>query len=357
MTLTRTIQLSVLLTVGAILLTLPSSADAFVTGGAVTGGSSATAGGVFEKLTPTPFDPIGDVGNDNHQSHNLFAFDEGQNLASNGEVKVNLLPGGGSGTLPDGTYASHYVFYDPATGNDILGCVTFDSDIAGVITKKAELVASDDFQDTDTTGANYLSPTLRGLESGDIVTIPSSDTICIDFYASSPGDYIRVLTGFSPLGQDTDDDGFLDGNDNCADVSNPDQSDVDIDTFGDVCDNAPLIFNPDQSDVDGDGIGDVADNCPTTANPDQLDTDSDGIGDVCDATPNGDDDADGIDNLADNCPATPNADQSDVDGDGIGDACDPVDDRKKSCEALEKAETKGKGKHKGIPIAKENNNC
>ncbi|MHA7734638.1 thrombospondin type 3 repeat-containing protein [Nitrosopumilus sp. S6] len=327
MTLTRTIQLSILLTVGAILLTLPSSADAFVTSGTVTGGSSATCTestpncGVFVKLTPTPSNPIGFVGDDNHQSHNLFAFDEGQNLASNGEVQVNLLPSGGSGILQDGTYASHYVFYDPATGNDILGCVTFDSDIAGVITKRPELIASDAFQDTDTTGAIYLSDHLRGLENGqDFVTITDDRTICIDFYANSPGDYIRVLTGFSPLGQDTDDDGFLDGNDNCVDVSNPDQSDVDIDTFGDVCDNAPLIFNPDQADVDADGIGDVVDNCPATPNTDQTDTDGDGIGDACDDTPNG-------------------------------------EDRKKSCDALEKAETKGNGKHKGIPKAKENNHC
>lgn len=348
-----TIQLSILLTISAILLTFPASADAFVTGGTVTAGSSFTAGGTFEKLLPL----IGDVGSDNHQSHNLFAFDEGQNLASGGPVDVNLVPGGGSGVLPDGTYASHYVFYDPINANDIIGCVTFDSDVEGVITLRANLIASDSFQDTATTGANYLSPTLRGLEAGDIVTIPSADTICVDFTASSPGDYIRVLTEFSPLGQDTDGDGFLDGNDNCADVSNPDQSDVDVDIIGDVCDNAPNDYNPDQSDVDSDGIGDVADNCPATANADQSDIDVDGIGDVCDLTPTGDDDGDGVDNADDICPL--GDDNVDTDSDGTPDACDqtPNGDRKKSCDALEKAETKGNGKHKGIPIAKENNNC
>ena len=50
------------------------------------------------------------------------------------------------------------------------------------------------------TGVNYLSPTLRGLESVDSVSIDGSNAkrIYIDFTASSPGDYIRVLTKKSP---------------------------------------------------------------------------------------------------------------------------------------------------------------
>lgn len=40
-------------------------------------------------------------------------------------------------------------------------------------------------------------------------------------------------------------------------------------------------------DTDGDGIDNDQDNCPNISNPDQLDSDEDGIGDVCDNTPDG----------------------------------------------------------------------
>jgi hypothetical protein len=47
---------------------------------------------------------------------------------------------------------------------------------------------------------NYLNPSQRGLESGDSVTISATDpkTVDIDWTASTPGDYVRILTEFSP---------------------------------------------------------------------------------------------------------------------------------------------------------------
>ncbi len=38
-------------------------------------------------------------------------------------------------------------------------------------------------------------------------------------------------------------------------------------------------------DTDGDGRGDEDDNCPEVSNPDQTDTDRDGLGDECDPQP------------------------------------------------------------------------
>ncbi len=139
---------------------------------------------------------------------------------------------------------------------------------------------------------------------------------------------------------DMDGDGVGDSDDNCQDVSNPNQEDMNGDGIGDLCDidldgdgieegdgtnpctggntlscqdNCPYHPNPGQEDGDdggvGDGVGDTCDNCIDVQNPDQSDADTDGYGDVCD-----------------NCPNHGNTDQIDTDGDGAGNACDLDDD-------------------------------
>ncbi|WP_370317305.1 PHB depolymerase family esterase [Pseudoalteromonas sp.] len=83
---------------------------------------------------------------------------------------------------------------------------------------------------------------------------------------------------------DADNDGVLDGADNCPNVANADQADNDNDGIGNVCDSTP---DGETSDSDSDGVSDSLDNCPLVANSDQLDSDADGVGDACDSTPNG----------------------------------------------------------------------
>ncbi len=74
-------------------------------------------------------------------------------------------------------------------------------------------------------------------------------------------------------------------------------------------------------DTDGDGVPNTEDNCPNITNPDQIDTNGNRIGDACELRII-DNDNDGIRDDLDNCPFTPNPDQLDTDGDGIGNACE-----------------------------------
>ncbi len=127
---------------------------------------------------------------------------------------------------------------------------------------------------------------------------------------------------------DSDRDQACDAEDNCANLSNPDQTDSDGDGFGDLCDNCDFRPSDNQNDRDGDGLGDACDNCATISNPDQSDNDGDGFGNVCDNCVNAnnanqnDSDGDGFGDACDNCVVVGNVDQRDNDGDGIGNVCD-----------------------------------
>ncbi len=170
-----------------------STANAFIIGGNVIGGNS---GGNFVKLgvpLGNPFGPENSVGDDTFQSPNLFGFDEDQNILLDALLVVDI----GSDLLAGETVASHYVFFDPGPGQTMIGTVDFDSDILAVMTSTETLFASDFLANT---GVNYLNPGLRGLEGGDFVTISGPQQIRFDTFASTPGDYVRVLTGFSPAG-------------------------------------------------------------------------------------------------------------------------------------------------------------
>jgi len=183
-----------LLTLAFALLALAKPAFATTISGIVTGGTAATAGGIFVKLTPplnNPFGPPNSVGDNTFQSPNLFAFDEDQNILLGAVLNMDV-----GGSVPAGaTVASHYIFFDPGPLQTIVGMINFDSDILGIIFSTNLLAASDFLANT---GVNYLNPSQRGLEAGDSVTISGPRQIRFDTSASDPGDYVRVITMFSP---------------------------------------------------------------------------------------------------------------------------------------------------------------
>lgn len=166
---------------------MPSTALATVIGGQVTGGNT---GGVFQLLNPPP----AAVGNNNQQSPNLFAFNEDQNINIAAPISVNI----GTNPVAGDVVASHYIFFDPAPSTHMVGYVDFDADIYGIITSTGFLAASDFLINNSVT---YNNPGARGLESNDSAWIDPvlAHRVRVDFFASSPGDYIRVLTMRSPI--------------------------------------------------------------------------------------------------------------------------------------------------------------
>jgi len=179
---------------------LAAGAQATIVTGAVTAGS--VAGGSFvELILPfTESTPDSTVGNDNFNDANLYAFNSDQNILLDADLTVNDLGDGTSttrgttGTLAAGTtVSSHYVFFDPDGDATQEGWVSFDAEILAIIFDRTLLDASDFLANTDVT---YLSPALRGIEDGDFAWFTDS-TVYVNWKASEPGDYIRVLTAES----------------------------------------------------------------------------------------------------------------------------------------------------------------
>ncbi|WP_439140093.1 hypothetical protein [Roseicyclus sp.] len=135
------------------------------------------------------------VGQDHFDDDNLYAFDEAQMITLRRPLAVDI-GGTPAGVLPIGTQlASHYVFFDSIDSSHF-AYVAFDAPILGVATQRATLAASDDLAGT---AVRYLSPGLRGLETGDEVWIDPEDShrLFLLWAGSSPGDYIRVFTAIA----------------------------------------------------------------------------------------------------------------------------------------------------------------
>ena len=167
------------------LMIVTTPAQAFVTDGGII---RQNGQGSFVKLdTDVPFD----VGNDNFDDDNLYAFDEDQNIVLTAPIRVDL--GGENGVIPaETTVASHYVFFDSLSGVQI-GFVDFDAPILGIAAFQDTMGATDFLANTS---VNYIGTELRGLEQGDRLWIDEGDPhrLWVYWAGSSPGDYVRVFT-------------------------------------------------------------------------------------------------------------------------------------------------------------------
>ena len=174
-------------------MTLSSAASATIIGGAITGGSALSKGAEFIDLGYSPAGLV--IGNNTIQNPNLYGFNEDQNIYLGSDLDIDV---GGASIAAGQEVASHYIFFDPRRGTTVTGWVDFDSEILGIITGTDKLADSDFLINNDVT---YLNPTLRGLEDGqDVAWIDplNVNRLSLAFYASSPGDYIRVITAHSP---------------------------------------------------------------------------------------------------------------------------------------------------------------
>lgn len=131
-----------------------------------------------------------------------------------------------------------------------------------------------------------------------------------------------ILSYLEDLDADSDSVTVEDGDCDDEDSSvNPDASEVCGDGIDNNCDGLS-----EECDTDSDGFYEPDDNCPEISNPDQLDTDSDSSGDACDA----DDDGDGLSDEEEASLGTDSLVQ-DTDGDGMSDGyeaeygLDPLD--------------------------------
>jgi hypothetical protein len=154
-------------------------------------------------------DPSGlSVGADDFDDLHLRGFNEDQNIAVGSAVSAfsswNWNNATTSGTtavnIANGTeVASHYIVFDPLNSATIEAYVEFDAAVLAIIVGTSTLNQTDTLINNSVT---YKNPNLRGLENWqDWVRIDPLDSnrIRLHFSASTPGDYIRVLTQHSPL--------------------------------------------------------------------------------------------------------------------------------------------------------------
>ena len=177
---------------------MATSAHATITGFSACVGANACT------VTATPPNPVVQNPNDGI----LLGWDEVQNFTLTTALRVDRVfdtnasfvtdVGGGDFEIAAGTIvSSHYFQWDPGNGSNarVDATIQTDSQIFAFITSDANLASSDPF--LGLTGLNYNTFGKRGLEAGDTTNFVGND-VEISWRATTPGDWTRMITAFSP---------------------------------------------------------------------------------------------------------------------------------------------------------------
>jgi hypothetical protein len=207
-----------------------------------------------------------------------------------------------AGNYPSGADSSlvSFSFGLPEVGSPTLQFRSWiDAQDPGISTYSNVELSTDDGASWTWLGVQQPSPSRYALEAYDLSAYAGLDVRIRFLFVSEPDASPRAgwyVDDFAVLGiGDPKRTRFLDP---AADIDDDDltnEEEVDLGT---------LMDDP---DTDDDGVLDGTDNCPLDFNPDQSDDD---------------DDDDGTANACDNCPGLSNSDQEDYDSDGLGDACE-----------------------------------
>lgn len=157
-------------------------------------------------ITTTPPNPIAKDPNDGV----LLAWDEVQNFTLTADLRVDRVFDTSASfitTAPGGDYyikagtvvSSHYIQWDPAPGGQVVTAkITLDSQVFAFMTSDQNMFDSD--AQLGLPGLSYNNFTARGLESND-TTVFDGNSVDIRWQATSPGDWTRLITAYSPAAE------------------------------------------------------------------------------------------------------------------------------------------------------------
>ncbi|MGF1702000.1 hypothetical protein L4D09_17055 [Photobacterium makurazakiensis] len=168
-------------------------------------GTAANGPAVTCEITDTPASII----TPNPNNNTLIAWDEVQNHTLTSDLTVDRVfdptasfiedIGGGEYVIKAGTIvSSHYVQWDPDGLGTIDASIVLDSQVFAFITSDQNLFASD--AQLARPGIDYNNFTSRGLENAD-TTVFDNNSTDISWRATSPGDWTRLITAYSPAAQ------------------------------------------------------------------------------------------------------------------------------------------------------------
>ena len=137
----------------------------------------------------------------------IRAFDERQCVTLTSDLAVDIVPGGGSGTIPAGTsVSSQFLHFDPTNASIVTlsGSITTDQAVLGVITSQANLDASDSVLGAPGTTYPTGDPA-RDLEGpgpfpsdGDSAAISGTNEVTVTLKDRFHFDQVRVVTACPP---------------------------------------------------------------------------------------------------------------------------------------------------------------